>query len=192
MSTDLPIHATRLDAYFQHVLDVRMRDLPIVNASLQVESCGWQPHESGWLGVLITPWCMNLVLFEDASSAESQSESAPPVQDMRRIGESCLRTFPAGAYEFTVNREDEVGTWLSCSLFSPMVDFPEQSFARDVAEKALQALFEPAETTAATEANASEAAASPLSTEPAPPDARPPAPMSRREWFRAALKRDTA
>lgn len=187
MNTDKPCQAERLDAHFRSVLADRMRDVPILNASLSVESCGWRRHASGWLGVMITPWCMNLVLLESSTAGSEVSEPGQvSVADTPRNGESCLKTFPAGEYHFTVNHDATAGVWLSCSLFSPMFEFSDQEFARDVAHSALLALFDSTDTVDEPRDRDPQCA-----TDHRTDAAGSPAPMSRRDWFRAALQRDS-
>ena len=40
----------------------RMAGLAVVNPALRVEAVGFAPWQGCWLGVVVTPWCMNLVL----------------------------------------------------------------------------------------------------------------------------------
>jgi [NiFe] hydrogenase assembly HybE family chaperone len=125
-----------------------------VNPGLAVELFGVRAHEGGWAGVVVTPWCMNVVFMPPAR--------APVVKP----GTKRPRVFPSGTLEFTVGHLDGVGVVESCSLFSPMDEFPDMATARRVAQEAVDALFT-AEPTVA------------------PP---PPAPApSRRDLFRRAF-----
>ena len=45
---------------------------------------------------------------------------------------------------FLAGREGELGEYLSCSLFSPVLEFADHDIARQMAEACLQALFDPA------------------------------------------------
>ena len=53
-----------LVAEFQEIFNAKMRDVPMVNPALHVQAVGFQPHEGGFLGVLISPWFLNLILRE--------------------------------------------------------------------------------------------------------------------------------
>ncbi len=53
--------ASRLEAAFRAAA-LRMQGLPIVNPALEVEAVGFAPWEGSWLGVMVTPWGMNLTL----------------------------------------------------------------------------------------------------------------------------------
>lgn len=134
----------------------RMAGLPVVNPALGIELHGFRPHEGGWAGVVVTPWCMNVVFVPPAAEAPVKQGTKRP------------RVFPSGTLEFTVGMLEGVGVVDSCSLFSPMGDFPDMSTARRVAKEASDALF------------SSDPAVSPT------PAASAPAP-SRRELFRRAF-----
>ncbi len=124
----------RLAAAFGAIHAARMRGLPVVNERLAVEAVGFRRWNGRWLGVLITPWFMSLVLLpDDAPGARWQS---------LRPGASAAYQFPAGVFEFIGGREDTVGEYQTCSLFSPVFEFADQATARATAEAALAALFD--------------------------------------------------
>jgi [NiFe] hydrogenase assembly HybE family chaperone len=124
----------RLEAAFRAIHAQRMRDLPFLNARLRVEAVGFRRWEGRWLGVLITPWFMNLVLLPDAP----QRWQSVPVRGAARY------EFPAGAFDFIGGCEAQCGEFQSCSLFSPVFEFDAQEVARATAEAVLAALFDPA------------------------------------------------
>ena len=126
--------APRLEAAFRAIRTERMRGLPLVNEALEVEAVGFAPWTAHWLGVLVTPWCMNLVLLPRDPAAW---RSVPP-------GDKLAHRFPAGVYDFVSGREDAIGEYHACSLFSPMFEFADHATARITAEAALQALLDPA------------------------------------------------
>ncbi|MCX8113537.1 MAG: [NiFe]-hydrogenase assembly chaperone HybE [Burkholderiaceae bacterium] len=129
-----PAPPERLAAAFRAIHATRMRGLPFVNERLAVEAVGFREWNGRWLGVLITPWFMNLVLLpDDAPGARWRS---------LRPGASAAYAFPAGVFEFIGAHEEAVGEFQSCSLFSPMFEFADQATARLAAEAALAALFE--------------------------------------------------
>jgi [NiFe] hydrogenase assembly HybE family chaperone len=118
-----------LVADFTEVFHSRMRDLPMVNQALHVQAIGFQPYEGGFLGVLIAPWFMNLVLLPG------------PDRVTMKIGAKEALTFPSGVYEFMHASREMVGPYLACALFSPMGDFTSQLQAVDVARAAMVELF---------------------------------------------------
>lgn len=126
--------AARLEADFREIWHARMRDVPLCNALLQVQAAGFRRHEGRPLGVLVAPWCMNLVMLP--GEGEDWSALVP--------GEKEVVAFPSGAYEFLHNRRAMTGGYKACSLFSAMGEFRSQAQAVAVAEAAMTALFDPA------------------------------------------------
>jgi [NiFe] hydrogenase assembly HybE family chaperone len=147
---------------FRAILHERMADLPFLNPALTVEAVGFTRFRGHWLGILITPWSMNLMLLPGADG------------DWLDLHESKRQQwhFPAGDLKFVAAREAAIGSYQQCPLFNAMHQFADQESARDAASAALQALFEPAAPTVA---------------EPAPPqplaDIRTK-PLSKRDFLR--------
>ena len=104
-----------------------MADVPILNPALKVEVVGLTIWKGSPLAVLITPWCMNLVLL--------------PAKDGKAESERTFYRFPSGDFAFLRGSEPEIGEYHSCALFSPMSQFADQEGARAVAEATLAALF---------------------------------------------------
>jgi len=125
-----PAHA--LEAAFRRIERSQMQGVPMLNAALSVEAIGFRPWGDHWLGILITPWFMNLWLMPRIAAKWNP------------IGERDSRhyVFPAGVYEFIGGRDPALGDYQACSLFSPMFEFSDQAEARDTAVAALGALFE--------------------------------------------------
>lgn len=119
-----------LEAAFRRIETEAMAGVPILNPALRVEAVGFSRWQDHWLGVVITPWFMNLVLVPGA--ADSWQGVAP--------GLRLFRKFPSGDFAFLGSHEPEVGEFQSCSLFSPMAQFTDQDGAREVARAALDAL----------------------------------------------------
>lgn len=123
----------RLTTDFTEVWHGKMRDVPLVNKALKVEAVGFRAHEGQFLGVLISPWFMNLVLLPDGQDWSGLVAGAKETID-----------FPSGAYEFIHNTREMTGGYKACSLFSPMGQFTRQQDAVDVAHAVLSAIFDPA------------------------------------------------
>ena len=119
-----------LEAAYRRIEAATMADVPILNPALTVEAVGFTRRQDHWLGIVITPWFMNLVLVPGA------------VASWQRIGpgERLFRKFPAGDFAFLGSEEPEVGEFQCCSLFSPMAQFSDQAGARAVASEALAML----------------------------------------------------
>lgn len=159
-----------LEAAFRRIEAEAMADVPILNPALRVEAVGFRRWQGHWLGVLITPWFMNLVLAP-GEAGRWQSVVA---------GERLLRKFPAGDFAFLGSEEPEVGEFQSCSLFSPMGRFASQAEAREVALVALEALqSDPAASATAPGKKAFEN----------PKQAALERPMSKREFLAGVFRR---
>jgi [NiFe] hydrogenase assembly HybE family chaperone len=123
--------AQRVEHAFAQVQATRMQDLPFLNPALRVEAVGFRVWDGRYLGILITPWFMNLVLLPQ-----------DPAQWRHvRYGDSVAYQLPAGVFEFISAREAQIPDYQSCSLFSPMFEFGDQDGARATAVAALDALF---------------------------------------------------
>ena len=127
----LPDPSAQLEQAFGAVV-TRMAGLPIVNGALAVEAVGFAPWQGHWLGVLVTPWFMNLIL-----APRDRAAWQPLAQ-----GEKRAYRFPAGIYDFIGASDPLAGEYQMCSLFSPVLQFDEQAAARMVAELARAALFD--------------------------------------------------
>jgi [NiFe] hydrogenase assembly HybE family chaperone len=118
--------------HYQAIYREKMRGLPICNAALEVQVVGFRPLDQHQVGVLITPWFMNLVLLPgDDTWASAADGSADTV------------SLPSEPCEFVVSRDATIGTFLSAVLFRTVVDFPDQGTVVAVAEEVLKRLFLP-------------------------------------------------
>jgi len=115
----------RLAAVYREIGARTMRELPIYHDALDVEAIGFTSLQGLTLGIIITPWFMNVVVPAERGAA----------------GSSVTITLPAGAFEFTIGEVAEIGRIGSCSLFSPMFQFEDMATARAAAEAALAALM---------------------------------------------------
>lgn len=108
-----------------------MQGLGFFNPALCVEAVGFTPWQSHWLGVMVTPWSINLLLVP--RTAEASTSAA---------GQTCRHRFPAGDYDFIGAHDPLIGPYQMCSLFSPPA-FADQATAREVASIARAALLDP-------------------------------------------------
>jgi len=120
-----------LEAAFNDIQQTRMHDVPVLNPALSVQALGFLPYQQDWLGVLITPWFMNLLLLP---APDSTWQTQAP-------GSKFSRTFPYGVFEFTVANEAQLGVYALCSLFSPMFQFADQASAAAAGKVVLQGLL---------------------------------------------------
>jgi len=107
-----------------------MRGLPIFNEALAVEAVGFRLFNATIMGIMVTPWFMNVVMPADEIAHESS-------------GSTVRAWFPVGDIDFTLSEVAPAGRIASCSLFSPMSEFADMVSARAAAEAALVALMQP-------------------------------------------------
>jgi len=122
-------------ARFNTISAERMADLPVFNHALQVEAVDFQPWGPGWIGVLITPWFMNVILLPND----------PEAWQTLVLGQKVTRKLPFGEQEFMVGEEEELGKYQFRSLHSPMFRFKSQESARKTATAALGRLMNTSE-----------------------------------------------
>lgn len=122
--------AQHIKQVFEDIHQHRMVDMPMVNPALSVEVLGFDEKTDGRVGILITPWCMNLMLVP---LTEDWSDLKP--------GTKQCHSLPSGQYEFVVAQEQGLGAYQSCSLFSPMFEFGDQATAVATGQAALSAVM---------------------------------------------------
>ncbi|WP_042694316.1 [NiFe]-hydrogenase assembly chaperone HybE [Azospirillum sp. B506] len=123
----------RLEAAFREIHIAQMRGMPIVNDALAVKALGFRRHGGRWLGALVTPWFLNLILLPGED--DEWSALVPGAKE--------LIEFPSGWYEFVHANRKSVGAYKACSLFSPMFEFASMLQATETASAALVSLFDP-------------------------------------------------
>jgi [NiFe] hydrogenase assembly HybE family chaperone len=126
--------ADGLEAAFRRIEHDRMQDIPLLNHALHVEAVGFVPWNGHFLGALITPWFVNLVVVR--GSVEGWDTAAE--------GEEVIERFACGPLAFLCGAEPEVGDFHSCALTTSMHQFASQDTAREFAQAALDALLRPA------------------------------------------------
>ncbi|MDE2182713.1 MAG: [NiFe]-hydrogenase assembly chaperone HybE [Alphaproteobacteria bacterium] len=121
-----------LVARFQ-VIDAGMRDLPLYNGKIGIEAIGFRPFGEALLGILLTPWFMNLLLLP----------VVPQPMEMAALGKSVPVALPAGMRNFVVGGDQEIGLYQACSLHSPLLQFKLPGQARAEAKRLLASLMTP-------------------------------------------------
>ena len=136
--------ADAVEEAFFRIQREQMADVPILNPALSVKAVDFQRWQGHWLGVVVTPWCMSLLLLPGSE------------QGWVATGDNKRRfvRFPAGDFAFLGSSEVELGEYQSCPLFSPMDRFASQHQASLTARASLVALLTvPGRAEAANEAN---------------------------------------
>jgi len=125
-----------LQDLFAHIAATRMDGVPILKPELRVQAVGFEPaaDATAGVGVLITPWFMNLVWLP--MDPESADTTAPGATRERCVGNE---VFP-----FIGAHERGFGRYEVCSLFSPMFEFADHDAALATALAVLEELRKPA------------------------------------------------
>jgi len=168
----------RLETAFRAVSE-RMRGLAFVNPAVGVEAVGFAPWDTHWLGVMVTPWFMNLLLLP------REPEAWKPLA----AGAKRRYAFPAGTYEFIGAHDPAIGDYQACSLFSPLLEFTDHASARLVATLARAALLDPAhaDVPAIPVASLSPGVAEPSPHPLAQLERQLAAPLSKRDFLRGRI-----
>lgn len=168
MYSQYKLRVAGLEAAFRRIAATRMAGLPILHPQLAVEAVGFRSWQDKWLGVLITPWAINLVMLP-AGDPDFSALAIDRRQTWR---------FPSGEYDFMGGDEEECGAYQFCSLISPVPEegVMDQAAARALAAEVLVQLFtDPADDVAMRPAA------------PAEPASRLAGPMSRRGFITGLL-----
>jgi len=186
----LPTVVLRLESTFRHIQQTRMTDVPVLNPNLRVRAIGFRTWQSYWLGVLVTPWFMNLLLLP-----EEAGENPVRTGSVKRIA------FPSGCYDFIAGFEEAIGYFYSCSLFSPMFEFDGQQAAEQTAEAVLKVIMDETCQDIASQTRAGEIREIWQGGQPGPDDVagadngreggvsaqRPAKPLTRRDFLRGRI-----
>ena len=131
MNTAIPISSDALAERYRDIHEQRMQGLPFINANLVVETIGFRDFQDFEIGVLITPWFMNLVLLPGTGVGATVDQ-----------GHKINARFPSGEIEFTTAHDEALGLYFSAVLFSSVMDIPDQTTARELAIEVMKGLFE--------------------------------------------------
>jgi [NiFe] hydrogenase assembly HybE family chaperone len=130
--------AGRIEAAFGRVARTGMAGMPFVNPALRVEAVGFREWQGQWLGVLVTPWSVNILLLPHSAPWPRLPTGAERLVDL-----------PAGRYRFIAGLDAELGEYHACSLFSPALEFADHAAAQATALAALEALLDAGDAAAA-------------------------------------------
>lgn len=129
--TQSPAHC--FERAFERIYRERMAGLPICRVDIAVRALGFAPFAGHWLGALVTPWSVLVIL------AAGDKRAWPEVQ----IGKIMPVTLPGGAFHFLGMHEPAMGSFLACSLMSPIERLYRQKDVENFALKALNLMMTP-------------------------------------------------
>lgn len=119
----------RLEKAFLAIEQGSMAELPVCNAALTTELVGLRRFQAGWLGCLITPWTLQLLLLPDDTGG-------------LKIGRKRSIRLSQGEIVFAANENEGAGPYLACPLASPLHEFKDQQSIRRTAEEVMELLFQ--------------------------------------------------
>jgi [NiFe] hydrogenase assembly HybE family chaperone len=122
-----------LVASFERIGRESMRGLPFYNEALSVEAVGFERFGDEWLGALITPWFMNLMLVSDQPVPYAEAAN----------GRKRTVDFPGGSVKFLCGGAEDFGMFDAHPIASPMDAYKSQDQARAAARLALVRLRTP-------------------------------------------------
>ncbi|MCP4009564.1 MAG: [NiFe]-hydrogenase assembly chaperone HybE [Proteobacteria bacterium] len=120
-----------LEEVFTRIHQQQMQGIPILNPAIRIQALGFQIFQGRVLGVLITPWLMNVVML--AREDEDWSEL--------KLGQKQPHNFPSGVKKFMLNEIDGIGVCQTHSLYSPMREFSSHEHALRIAQQFLDTLM---------------------------------------------------
>ncbi|WP_431222798.1 hydrogenase-2 assembly chaperone [Serratia sp. L9] len=116
--------AAQLERVFQAIAARDMHQLPFFQPQIPVRACGFQLFEQQWIGSLLTPWMLSLLVLP-----------GPDQQwQPREVGDKLALMLPCGNVRFTVGEIDGCGQYLASSLMSPLDKHLGAQQAVDLAE----------------------------------------------------------
>lgn len=122
-----------LEAHYRHLWMTRMHDMPFVNPALGVEAVGFRRHEGDWLGVMVTPWFLNLFLIYGGGALWGDIPA----------GERRYLNLPCGTLQFLADDDPDLGPYQYCPLIAPVSVLPDMATACQAALEALATVLAP-------------------------------------------------
>lgn len=120
-----------LAAHYRRVHAERMHDLPFVNPALGVAAVGFAREQGDWLGIMLTPWFLNLFLLPGGGTLWRDIAA----------GERRAVALPCGTLHFIADDDPDLGPYQYCPLIAPVSHLPEMEAALQVARDALNTVL---------------------------------------------------
>ena len=121
----------QIEQTFNKIHIENMQGIPILNPAIEVQALGFQEIDGRVLGIIITPWLMNVVILP----AEDEDWSH------MQLGDKRPHEFASRTYKFMLNEIDGIGLCQTHSLYSPMREFRSHQQAVAAAQAFLDGLM---------------------------------------------------
>ncbi|MFV0576870.1 MAG: [NiFe]-hydrogenase assembly chaperone HybE [Vibrio sp.] len=107
----------RIENVYQNILEQEMQSMPFIAQNIGIEMVGLQQYQDHWLGVMITPWMMNLMILPIQNNQVQNEQGLWP--DLH-VGEEVGIRLAGNDYRFYASEVEGIGQFLACSLMSPI------------------------------------------------------------------------
>ncbi|MFO1131086.1 MAG: [NiFe]-hydrogenase assembly chaperone HybE [Hyphomicrobiales bacterium] len=129
MEQEARSRSEEVETVFRRIAATRMEGVPILNPALDVEAAAMEPWGEAMILALVTPWFINVMLLPGADESAQWEDMA--------VGQSTVHELPGGRFSFIAGREEGIGPYRMCSLFSPVLEFADHETACATARAAL-------------------------------------------------------
>jgi len=120
-----------LEKQYSKVLQQRIADNLLLNPKLKIQAVDFRPWGGNCLGVLVTPWSMELMILSNEGDGWA---------DMA-VGSNISFDFPSGPVDFVLEESEGMGRFLNCPLYSPVFDLQDQETAVATAKLVIESLM---------------------------------------------------
>lgn len=122
-----------LEAHYRQLWATQRDALPSPNESLQVAAIGFSRVDGDWLGVMVTPWFLNLMLLPGGGNLWGDI----PAGQRRYLELAC------GTVQFIADDDSELGPYQYCPLIAPVSAVADMATARQAALDAMATVATP-------------------------------------------------
>lgn len=120
-----------LEKQYSKALQQRIADKLPLNPRLKVEAVDFRPWNGLCIGVLVTPWSMELMILSNEGDGWADE----------KVGSSISFDFPSGPTEFVLEESEGMGKFLNCPLYSPIFDLQDQETAVSTAKLVIESIM---------------------------------------------------
>ena len=122
-----------LEEIYRRIWETRKHDMPFVNNALSIAAIGFRRYEGDWVGAVVSPWFLHLLILPGGGSLWSD----------RASGDRVKIPLPVGTLEFIADYDPDgdIPAYQYCPLFVSVSQFTSHESAMAAAEEALEVLF---------------------------------------------------